>query len=112
MALNVLKCENMCEKIWWSHGKCLNLPLQHSNYYDMEQEQIVQELGKSREEVGRELIKWRIRAGLTQNEVAHRWGMSRYSIIRAEKGKPVSWKFTYNIMARLAQEVRKEAGYE
>lgn len=70
----------------------------------------IQEVGQSREEVGLELVKFRIRQGLTQAQLAERWGMSRYTIIRAEKGKPVSWKFTYNIAAKLSQELRREAG--
>ena len=76
----------------------------------MEEKDIVQEVGKSRQEVGLELVKFRIRAGLTQEHLAQRWGMSRYTILRAEKGKPVSWKFTYNIAAKLAAENRREAG--
>lgn len=65
-----------------------------------------------REEVGLELAKWRIRQGLTQKQLAERWGMSRYTIIRAEKGKNVSWQFAYSIWAKLTQELRKEGGYE
>lgn len=76
----------------------------------MTEEKIIQEVGQSRQEVGLELVKFRIRQGLTQLQLAERWGMSRYTIIRAEKGKPVSWKFTYSIAAKLAQELRKEAG--
>jgi len=65
-----------------------------------------------REEVGLELVKWRLRQGLTQQELAQQWGMSRYTIIRAEKGKNVSWQFAYAIWSKLSQELRKEAGYE
>lgn len=74
-----------------------------------EQERIA-EVGHSRQEIGLEVAKFRIRNGLTQAQLAERWGMSRYSIIRAEKGKAVSWKFTYAIASRLTQELRKEAG--
>lgn len=65
-----------------------------------------------REEVGLELAKWRLRQGLTQQELAQRWGISRFTIIRAEKGKNVSWQFAYAIWSKLSQELRKEAGYE
>lgn len=74
-----------------------------------EQERIA-EVVQSRQEIGLELAKFRIRNGLTQAQLAERWGMSRYSIIRAEKGKTVSWRFTYAIASKLAQELRKEAG--
>lgn len=74
-----------------------------------EQERIAK-VFESRQEIGLELSKFRIRNGLTQAQLAQRWGMSRYSIIRAEKGKAVSWRFTYAIAAKLFQELRKEAG--
>lgn len=67
-------------------------------------------LGIERQRLGLELAKWRIRNGITQNELAKRWGMSRYSIIRAEKGKTVGWQFAYGISARLAKELLKEQG--
>lgn len=68
------------------------------------------ELEIDRQEVGVELAKWRIRQGLTQQQLGEKWGMSRYSIIRAEKGKNVSWGFAYRIWSKLLQEMRKEAG--
>lgn len=76
----------------------------------MAEEKLIQEVGQSRQEIGRELVKFRIRQGLTQAQLAERWGMSRYSIIRAEKGKTVSWRFTYAIASKLTHELRKEAG--
>lgn len=68
------------------------------------------ELEIDRQEVGVELAKWRIRQGLTQQQLGEKWGMSRFSIIRAEKGKNVSWEFAYKIWSKLLQEMRKEAG--
>lgn len=65
-----------------------------------------------REAVGLELAKWRIRQGLTQTQLAEKWGMSRYTVIRAEKGKNVSWQFAYAIWTKLIQELRKEGGHE
>ena len=82
----------------------------NQNQMIMEEEKLIQDVGQSRQEIGRELVKFRIRQGLTQAQLAERWGMSRYSIIRAEKGKAVSWRFTYAIASKLTQELRKEAG--
>lgn len=76
----------------------------------MTEKERIAEVGQSRQEIGLEVAKFRIRKGLTQAQLGERWGMSRYSIIRAEKGKFVSWKFTYAIASKLTQELRKEAG--
>lgn len=70
----------------------------------------LQSLGIEREKLGFELAKWRVRQGLSQRQLAERWGMSRYSILRAERGKSVGWQFTYAISAKLAAELRKESG--
>lgn len=70
----------------------------------------LQSLGIEREKLGFELAKWRVRQGLSQRQLAERWGMSRYSILRAEHGKSVGWQFTYAISAKLAAELRKESG--
>lgn len=54
------------------------------------------------------LKTWRLRAGLTQKQLGERWGMSRYTIIRAERAKNVTWEMAYKMFARLAQELRNE----
>lgn len=51
---------------------------------------------------------WRLRAGLTQDQVAHKWGMSRYTIIRVERAKSISWTMAYRVFAHLAQELKAE----
>lgn len=61
-----------------------------------------------REEVALALKTWRLRHDLTQEAVAQRWGMSRYTILRAERAKPISWTMAYKIWARLAAELSKE----
>lgn len=99
----------MCGKIWRFGGKCVIL-WPNQNQLIMAEEKLIHEVGQSRQEIGLELAKFRIRNGLTQAQLAERWGMSRYSIIRAEKGKTVSWRFTYAIASKLTQELRKEAG--
>lgn len=57
------------------------------------------------------LKTWRLRSAKTQQEVATAWGCSRYTIIRAEKGKPITWEMAYKMFARLSEELRKENGH-
>jgi len=54
------------------------------------------------------LKTWRLRQNLTQREVGDRWGCSRYTIMRAELGKNVTWEMAYRLFAKLADELRKE----
>lgn len=61
-----------------------------------------------REEVAMALKTWRLRHDLTQEEVAQRWGMSRYTILRAERARAISWTMAYKIWARLAAELSNE----
>lgn len=55
------------------------------------------------------LKTWRLREGLTQREVAARFGCSRYTIMKAENAKSVTWEMAYKMFAKLATELRKEA---
>lgn len=55
---------------------------------------------------------WRLRQGLTQEEVGKRWGCSRFTIIRAERAKNVTWEMAYKLFAKLAGELEKEARHE
>lgn len=57
------------------------------------------------------LKTWRLRQGLTQNEVGQRWGCSRYTIMRAESARNVTWEMAYRLFARLAGELEKENGH-
>lgn len=54
------------------------------------------------------LKTWRLRQNLTQREVGDRWGCSRYTIMRAELAKNVTWEMAYRLFAKLAEELRKE----
>lgn len=54
------------------------------------------------------LKTWRVRNGLTQRQVAKTLGTSRYTIIRAENGKNISWESAYMLFCNLAKELRKE----
>lgn len=55
------------------------------------------------------LKTWRLRSGLTQKQVGERWGCSRFTIMRAENAKSVTWEMAYRLFAKLAQELKKEA---
>lgn len=61
-----------------------------------------------REEMALSLKTYRIRQGLTQQQLGEFWGVSRFTIIRAEKAKPVSWEAAYRIFARLSAALRDE----
>lgn len=54
------------------------------------------------------LKTWRLRQGLTQKQVGERWGCSRFTIIRAENAKNVTWEMAYRLFAKLAVELQKE----
>lgn len=58
------------------------------------------------------LKTWRLRQGLTQSEVGKRWGCSRFTIIRAERAKNVTWEMAYKLFAKLAGELEKEVRHE
>lgn len=55
------------------------------------------------------LKTWRLRRGLTQQQLGERWGCSRYTIIRAESAKNITWEMAYRMFARLSEELQKEA---
>lgn len=57
---------------------------------------------------GLELKKYRLRNNKTQAELGEEWGLSRYTIMRAELGKNISWESAYRLFARLAREVAHE----
>lgn len=54
------------------------------------------------------LKTWRLRQGLTQQQVGERWDCSRFTILRAENAKNLTWEMAYRLFARLADELRKE----
>lgn len=58
------------------------------------------------------LKTWRLRQDMTQKEVGERWGCSRFTIMRAEKAKNITWEMAYRLFAKLAEELRKEAQNE
>lgn len=54
------------------------------------------------------LKTWRLRQGLTQAQVGERWGCSRFTILRAEGAKNLTWEMAYRLFAKLSDELRKE----
>lgn len=67
-------------------------------------------MNADKNEVALALKTWRLRQGFTQKQLAHRWGISRYTIIRAEAAKNITWEMAYKIFAKLSAELQKEGG--
>lgn len=63
-----------------------------------------------REAMAKELFEWRTRRGYTQREVADMFGVSRYTIMRAENCEYLSLPTAYKVLSKLTQELRKEGG--
>lgn len=63
----------------------------------------------NKEEFALALKTWRLRQGLTQKQAGERFGCSRFTIMRAENAKNVTWEMAYKLFAKLANELRKEA---
>lgn len=66
------------------------------------------EMDVNRQEFALALKTWRLRHGLTQKQVGDAWGVSRWTIMRAESARDVTWETAYRLFARLSQELRKE----
>lgn len=54
------------------------------------------------------LKTWRLRQNLTQAEVGEKFGLSRFTIMRIEQAKPVSWETAYRAFSKLAAALSKE----
>lgn len=66
------------------------------------------EMKMDREQFAVALKTWRLRNGYYQRQVAARWGISRFSIMKAEAGQPLSWEMAYRMFARLSTELERE----
>lgn len=66
------------------------------------------EMDIDKQSFGLALKTWRLRAGLTQAQVGERWNCSRYTIMRAEAAKNITWEMAYKMFAKLSEELRKE----
>lgn len=54
------------------------------------------------------LRMYRLRQNMTQAALGAAWGLSRYTIMRAEKGKGISWEQAYKLFVKLATALQKE----
>lgn len=54
------------------------------------------------------LKTWRLRSNKTQSQVAKEWNVSRFTIMRAEAAKPLTWEMAYRLFARLSEELYQE----
>lgn len=61
-----------------------------------------------RQEFALALKTWRLRAALTQSVVARRWGVSRFTIMRAEAGRSITWEMAYRLFNQLSHELENE----
>ena len=61
-----------------------------------------------RQEFALALKTWRLRAALTQSAVARRWGVSRFTIMRAEAGRSITWEMAYRLFNQLSHELENE----
>lgn len=68
------------------------------------------EMDVDKEQFALALKTWRLRQGLTQSQVGEMWGCSRYTIMRAESAKNITWEMAYKMFAKLAVELKKEGG--
>lgn len=66
------------------------------------------EMDVNKEEFALALKTWRLRQGLTQAQVGERWGCSRWTIMRAEKAKNLTWEMAYKMFAKLSRELTNE----
>ena len=113
------KCPTKCKKVAkslevWRENAIFAPDLKH---YHMEQIKVeMKPAGLSMEvdkqEFALALKTWRLRNGLTQKQVGERWGCSRYTILRAEAAKNLTWEMAYRLFAKLSNELRKEAENE
>ena len=55
------------------------------------------------------LKTWRLRSGLTQQQVGEMWGCTRYTIMRAEAGRNITWEQAYRMFAKLSRQLEQEA---
>lgn len=62
----------------------------------------------NQEEFALALKTWRLRQDLTQKQLAERWNVTRFTIIRAEHAKNLTWMMAYKLYAKLADELKKE----
>lgn len=73
---------------------------------EMKQEGLTMDV--DRQKFALALKTWRLRSNKTQLEVAKEWNVSRFTIMRAEAAKPLTWEMAYRLFARLSEELHQE----
>ena len=54
------------------------------------------------------LKTWRLRHGYLQREVAQMFGVSRYTIMKAENAQDITWMMAYRLFAKLSKYLEEE----
>lgn len=75
---------------------------------EMRQEDLTMQV--DRKAFALELKTWRLRTGRTQRDVAKEWGVSRWTILRAEGAKEIAWETAYKLYYLLSQALKEERG--
>lgn len=55
------------------------------------------------------LKTWRLRKRYTQKRLAELWQVSRFTIMRAEAARNMTWEMVYKLFAKLSWELEREA---
>lgn len=55
------------------------------------------------------LKTFRLRKNLSQKELGQKWGCSRYTIMRIETGKRITWEMMYKVYNQLLEAIAQEA---
>lgn len=96
--------------VWRCRKNALSLPRQTK--YNMTMDKVIKRNGLKMEadvvELAWQLKTYRIRSGLTQKQLAEKWGVSRYTLIRIEGGYEVGWPTMYKVASKLIQATREE----
>lgn len=58
------------------------------------------------------LKTWRLRKGYTQKKLAELWQVSRFTIMRAEAARNMTWEMIYKLFAKLSWELEREAKHQ
>ena len=102
--------QKMLLNVWKCQKNALSLPRQTK--YNTHMENVIKRNGLKMEadvvQLAWELKTYRIRSGLTQKQLAEKWGVSRYTLIRIEGGYEVGWPTMYKVTSKLIQATREE----
>lgn len=66
------------------------------------------QLETDKEQFAIALKTWRLRNHLTQQQAGEKMGVSRWTVMRAEAAKDITWECLYRIFAYLSVELQRE----